>query len=474
MFDNFKYLLSYVAENDIQMLDFKIVDLIGRWRHLTVPASSLSEDMFQTGFGFDGSNYGYTKVENSDMIFIPEIQTAFRDPFWEKATLSFTGSIYEITPEGKKPCDQDPRAILRKAIQFLTDAGLADTYIIGPEFEFYVFDNIKFSSASNKTMVSIESKQADWINGQDDFGNGGYLVSHKSGYHAGSPNDSNRNLRSGISLALQDAGVKVKYHHHEVGGSGQQEIELTMGEAQLLADHSMLVKYFIKNMAFLEKKTATFMPKPIYGEAGNGFHVHIQLLKEGHTVFADDNGYMGLSREALYFIGGILKHSPALMGLVAPSTNSYKRLVSGYEAPVAICFGSGNRSAVVRIPAYAREREKRRFEFRAPDATCNPYLAYAAILMAGLDGIKKEIDPVAHGYGPVEQNIYDLTDRNIELLPSNLESALSELEQDMDFLLVNNVFQPRFISNWIKLKKAETNIIKSYPHPKEYEFYYDI
>lgn len=474
MIFNFHELQEFIRAQEVRVLDFKIVDLAGRWRHLSIPACRLNQEIFQQGFGFDGSNYGYSKIENSDMVYIPDLKTAFLDPFNEEKTLSFLGRVYEISGGMQFQSHQDPRAIMQKSVNYLKDIGLADEFIIGPEFEFYIFDNIRYQNSMQKAYYTIDSLQAHWSMGDADS-NQGYKVRKKGGYHIDAPNDIHRDLRNKMTLALEENGVPVKYHHHEVGGPGQQEIELKMGEAFEAADYSLLIKYFIKNIAFKAGKTATFMPKPLAGEAGNGFHVHMQLFKKGQTIFSDDNGLAGLSKEALHFMGGVLYHAPALMGIVAPSTNSYKRLVKGYEAPVAICFGSSNRSAVIRIPSYARDADKRRFEFRAPDSSGNPYLTYAAILMAGLDGVKREFDPVALGYGPVEQNVYLLKSlEKIRFLPSNLEQALLALENDHGFLLEGDVFTCEFIKNWIKVKRSEQQEIDYYPHPKEFELYYDL
>ncbi len=477
MFDNYRNLVNYVEENNIEMLDFKITELTGRWRHLTIPAARLSEEIFQDGFGFDGSNYGYTAVESSDMIFVPDYQTAFFDPFWEKPTLSFMGDIYEITAEGRKPFNKDARIILNQAVEKLRKTGLADQFIIGPEYEFHILDNVSYWNHPHNSGFLLESRQADWHT-EDLEDNSGYKIAPEDGYHKDAPHDINRNLRAEISLAIEKMGIDIKYHHHEVGGPGQHEIEVKPDDALKLSDASMIIKYFVKNLAFKYNKTATFMPKPFYGEAGNGLHVHMQLFKDGRSVFAGpDNNYAGLSRLALNFMGGILLHTPALMGLVAPSTNSYKRLVRGYEAPVAVCFATGNRSAVIRIPGYATSPEKRRFEFRPGDAAGNTYLTFAALLMAGLDGIEKGIDPIKSGYGPIDKNMYNLTPEEkarLVFLPDNLETALKALKDDYQFLLADNVFSEGLINDWIKTKKRESEIVNNYPHPKEFDLYYDV
>lgn len=449
---------------------------MGRWRHLTIPVSRLSENVFRNGFGFDASNYGYAKVENSDMVYVPDLDSAFPDPFFEEKTLSFMGRVFEIMPDGLKPFAHDPRFILRKALQLMKDSDLGDQFMIGPEFEFYVFDGVQYQNHPNASYHEIFGRQAGWFQGSD--AGQGFTVQHKGGYHIDVPGDTYADLRNEMVIGLENNGVAVKYHHHEVGAIGQQEIEIEMGDAASLADQSMLIKYFVKNIAYKRGKTATFMPKPLHGEAGSGFHVHMQIFENGTSLFGGDEGNVaGLSDLAMHFMGGILKHSPSLMGLVAPSTNSYKRLVRGYEAPVLICFAESNRSAVVRIPRYAREAEERRFEFRPSDATANPYLTYAALLLAGIDGVVHKIDPVAEGYGPLSKNIYDLSAEersNLKSLPTSLSESLQELEKDNEYLQRGDVFDRAFLENWITVKYNEMDKVDHYPHPREFEVYYDL
>lgn len=473
MFKRFEEIKNYVEKNNIKMIDIKIIDINGRWKHLTIPVERFGIDMFEKGFGFDGSNYGYSAVENSDMVVIPDMTTGFYDPFWEEPTLSFIGSIFEILEKGFKPFGRDPRSILKNAIACMKEQGIGDTFIVGPEFEYYVFDGIQFMNKQDESRFKITADQSSWSSNNE--GSLGYNLLSNKGYHADAPYDRNRDLRSAICMALAQNGVEVKYHHQEVGGPGQQEIEFALGNAIKLADDCMLGKYFIKNMAFQRGKTATFMPKPMYGEAGNGFHVHMQVQKEGKTVFADDEGYCGLSETALHFMGGILKHAAALTAISAPSTNSFKRLVKGYEAPISICYGSSNRSAVIRIPSYAKSPESRRFEFRVPDAMGNVYLTFASLIMAGIDGVINKIDPEKGGYGPVGKNIYDLVDSGqIKLLPTHLDEALVALDQDRDFLRKNNVFDDVFIQSWIDVKGKEAHAVNITPSPKEFELYYDL
>lgn len=476
MFSNYNELIEYVEENDIKMLDFKIPELSGKWRHLTIPAQRLSKDVFKDGFGFDGSNYGYADVESSDMVFIPDYTTAFFDPFWKRPTLSFLGDIYEITPEGKKPFINDSRTIFNRALNFMEENDIADQFILGPEFEYHILDHVSYWNEPQSGGFNVDSYQAEW-NSDELEDNRGYKIGHSDGYHKDAPYDIYKDLRADITLELEKLGIDVKYHHHEVGGTGQHEIETTRADGRKMADTSMIIKYFVKNMAFREGATATFMPKPINSEAGNGFHVHMQLFKKGKSIFnGPDKNYAGLSDTALYFMGGVLKHTPALMGISAPSTNSYKRLVKGYEAPVAICFSTANRSAVIRIPGYATAPEKKRFEFRPGDASGNPYLTFAALLMAGIDGIENKIDPEEEGFGPIDQNIYEIDEEksNLEFLPADLDEALDRLEEDHEFLMRGNIFTKDLIEAWIRTKRKESNSVRNVPNPKEFELYFDV
>lgn len=474
MFESFEELKKYVKENDIKTLDFKIPELKGNWKHLSVPAKRLKPEIFKEGFGFDGSNYGYANVEESDMVFIPDYKTAFVDPFWKENTLAFLGRIYEVTEDGDKPFNGESRNVLIRSLEYMKENDHADQFILGPEFEYYVFDQVYYYNQSHNSGFNIYSRQAEWD--QDNYD--GFKVSPKKGYHLDAPHDRNRDLRTAISLGLEDLGIEVKYHHHEVGGPGQHEIEVERVDAEKMADDTMKIKYFIKNMALKWGKTATFMPKPLYGEAGNGFHVHMQLLKNNQSIFSsNESDYAGLADPAMYFMGGILKHTPALMGLAAPSTNSYRRLVNGYEAPVAICFSKANRSAVIRIPGYATNPDDRRFEFRPGDASGNSYLTYAALLMAGLDGIEKKMDPIKLGFGPIDKNIYDLTKKekeSLEFLPKDLDQAVEALENDHQFLLKGEVFNKDLIKSWLDSKKAECKYIYDRPTPDEYKMYFDV
>lgn len=477
MFNNYNKMSDFIETNNIKMLDFKIPELTGNWRHLTIPASALSQELFKEGFGFDGSNYGYKSVEASDMVFIPDQTTAFMDPFWEKPTLSFLGNIHEINGTEEKQYINDSRIILKRALNYMQKENIADSFILGPEYEYYILNNISYWNKEHKSGYMVDARQAHWHNGDND-NNSGYKIKQKDGYHKAAPYDIDRDLRAETALAIEKLGIDVKYHHHEVGGPGQHEIEVKRDNAKLMGDATMLIKYFIKNLAYARGKTATFMPKPLFSEAGNGFHVHMQLLKDGKSLFAgSDSNYAGLSEMAMQFMGGILAHTPALMAITAPTTNSYKRLVKGYEAPVAICFATSNRSTVIRIPGYISEDKDKRFEFRPSDASGNPYLTFAALLMAGIDGIKNNIDPVKRGFGPVEENVYDLSaekSKKLKFLPENLGEALTALKKDNNFLRKDNIFTEELIDTWIQLKKEEINEIRKYPTPKEFDLYYDV
>ncbi len=359
----------------------------------------------------------------------------------------------------------------------MISTGIADEMRIGPEFEFYVFDHVSYECSPHKVGFSIDAEQAIWNSGESEYQNLGYKVPLKGGYHITPPQDVLYDLRARMCLLMEANNIPVKYHHHEVGGPGQMEIEVEFGGLREMADRTMLTKYLIKNLAFAEGKTVTFMPKPLFGEAGNGLHVHMHLFKDNEPLFFDPDGYSQLSKEALYFIGGLLKHAPALLAFTNPSTNSYKRLVPGYEAPVSVCFATANRSAVIRVPAYAKSPAQKRFEFRSSDATCNPYLAYSAMLMAGLDGIRSKIDPTAEGFGPYDINLYKLPPEEqakIKGLPRSLDEALDALEEDHDFLLAGGVFPQRLIDIWIENKRQEARRVNDIPHPLEFELYYDL
>ncbi|MBQ9103636.1 MAG: type I glutamate--ammonia ligase [Clostridia bacterium] len=466
--------LKLIKENDVKMVDFKMVDINGQYRHVTIPAENFNEDIMKSGIGFDASNYGYAVVEKSDMVFIPDPDTALIDPFCEIKTLSMTGNAMIIDKTENRPLAQYPRNIVLAAEKYLSDCGIADTMLILPEFEFYLFDQVGWEVEPNSVSAFVDAKQSYWNSAVE---GSGVIVPKQKAYHTAKPFDTSYECRSEMCLHMKDAGIDINYHHPEVAASGQFEIEPQLGKMSKMADATMMIKYIIHNTALKYGKSATFMPKPIYGEAGSGMHVHMLLLKDGKPVFADDSGYAGLSKTAHFFMGGLLKHIASLCALTNPSTNSFKRLVPGFEAPVTVGYATSNRSAVIRIPAYAKAPEKRRFELRNPDATCNPYFCYAAILMAGIDGIKNQIDPHENGWGPYYFNLFHLSDEEkakLTGLPTNLEQALNALEQDHDYLTVGGVFPEELIKNFISAKRKEVSELSKIPHPAEFDKYYNL
>lgn len=476
MFKSFDELQAFINEKGIKIIDFKVVTLTGKWNHLSIPVTRLNPKIFTEGIGFDGSSYGYAVIEKSDMVFIPDMSTAFVDTYCQVPTLSMIANIYQLG-ESVKRFEGDPRFVAEKAMSYLKENKIADDFVIGPEFEFYVFDHISYEVKGNHQEVTIDSYEAPW-NTNNKENNQGYKTPFQRGYHSALPYDITNDLRSEMCLELEAMGVPVKYHHHEVGAAGQLEIEVELGSLLKMADATLIAKYIIKNTSIIHGKTATFMPKPLFGEAGSGMHVHMMLMKDGKNLFFDEKGYSGLSQEALYFIGGILKHSPSLLAFTNPSTNSYKRLVPGFEAPVSICFATANRSSVIRVPGYATSPESKRFEFRPSDGTCNPYLAFSALLMAGIDGVMNKIDPTKEGYGPYDVNIFNLPEEEkdkIKALPKSLDEALEALKKDNEYLQKGGVFDKAFIDNWIKYK-TDKELVKvlPVPTPQEYSLYFDV
>ncbi len=466
--------IALIKEHDIKMVDFKMVDINGQYRHVTIPAQNFSEDTMISGIGFDASNYGYAVVEKSDMVFIPDPDTAVIDPFCDIPTLSMTGNAMIIDNPDNRPLAQYPRNIIKAAVEHMKASGVADEMFILPEFEFYLFDDVTWSVEGNYIGASVDAKQSYWNSAES---GDGVIVPKQKNYHIAKPFDISYECRSEMCMHMADMGIKINYHHPEVAASGQFEIEPQLGEVVSMADATMMIKYIIHNTALKYGKSATFMPKPIYGEAGSGMHVHMLLMKDGKPVFSDDNGYSHLSETAHYFMGGLLKHIASLCAITNPSTNSFKRLVPGFEAPVTVGYATSNRSAVIRIPAYAKSPEKRRFELRNPDATCNPYFCYAAILMAGLDGIKNKIDPHANGWGPYDMNLFNLPEEEkakLKGLPTSLDAALDALEADNDYLTESGVFPIELINNFIKSKRKECAELSKIPHPAEFDKYYNL
>jgi len=473
MFQTFEQAQGYIAAQGIQVIDLKFCDLWGRWHHLTIPASQFEPKLMEDGIGFDGSSVGLKSVKAGDMVLVPDLGTAFLDPFWETATLSFICRTLEA--DTHEIFANDPRNIAIRAEEYMKSTGIADESRWGPEFEFYIFDSVSYENSANRAGFLVQSNVADWNSG--DGGHGHYIPLH-GGYHAIPPKDQLYKVRTRMTAHLERMGVPVKYHHHEVGGPGQCEIETPMMGLIQAGDATMIIKYVTKLTAHENGQTATFMPKPLFGEAGSGMHFHQHLFKQNKNVFYDAKGYGCLSQTGLYYIGGLLKHGPAVLALTNPSTNSYRRLVPGYEAPVNAFFSLGNRSAAVRIPKYATQPDTARMEFRPPDATGNVYLMLAAQLMAGLDGIQNKIDPTAEGFGPFDANIFSWTDEQrakIKPLPDSLNGALSALEADHDFLTTGGVFSEEMLKQWVEYKRnAEYFAVRNRPHPYEMSLYFDV
>lgn len=430
--------------------------------------------LMKNGIVFDSSAEGFKPVNAGDMVLIPDLQSAFLDPFYEEPTLSFIANIHEA--DSKQQYAADPREVLRRALKFLQTNAMADECLWGPEFEFFIFDSAGFSNERNHAGYHFYSREANWPNGDEINSPRGFYIPPHGGYHHIPPSDQHAQLRSRICVALEKIGIPVKYHHHEGGGPGHSEIETTLLPSASAGDMCMLIKYFIHNLAFQTGLTATFLPKPLFGETGNGMHFHQQLRKDGKNVFYDRNGFNRMSQTALFYIGGLLSHARALAAFTNPSTNSYRRLIPGFEAPVNCFFGSGDRSAAIRIPRYATEPDDVRLEYRPPDGTCNPYLAMAAMLMAGADGILKKVDPSQAGFGPFAADIHTMPSEerpSLQSLPLSLQEAADELKQDNEFLRTGNVFNQEFLNYWISARLKEHLLVASRPHPFEIELYYD-
>ncbi|NLF13799.1 MAG: type I glutamate--ammonia ligase [Anaerolineaceae bacterium] len=473
MFQDFDEAKAFIQEQGVRMVDLKYTDLWGRWHHVTVPVSQFTQELVEEGVGFDASSVGLKPLKSGDMVTVPDLSTGFMDPYWEAPTLSFLCSAREA--DSRKEFARDPRNIARRAEEYLRETGIAGASLWGPEFEFYVFDSVAFENEIHRVGYQLESSEGMW--NSPAAGKGTYIPMH-GGYHAHPPRDVLYNLRSEMCLQLEAMGVPIRYHHHEVGGPGQVEIETALMGLLESGDATMKVKYVAKMAAAARNQTATFMPKPLFGEAGNGMHFH-QLLTRGElSLFYDPEGYACLSELALHYIGGLLTHGPALLALTNPSTNSFRRLVPGYEAPVNLFFSLGNRSAAVRIPKYANNPYEKRMEFRPPDATCNVYLALAAQLMAGLDGIRKKIDPTAAGFGPFDSNVFGWSEeerKKIKAVPSTLGQALEALADDHEFLLAGDVMDAEFIRDWIRYKMDREYLeVRDRPHPYEMALYFDV
>jgi glutamine synthetase len=473
--------LQFARENNVKFVDVKFTDLPGSWQHFSFPLHQLSEESFVEGVPFDGSSIrGFQSINESDMLVIPDASTAILDPFTAIPTLSLICNIAHPGPAGaKKPYSRDPRYVAQKAEEYLRNSGVADVAYLGPEAEFYIFDQVSYRSTDNTQFVEIDSDEAHWNSGRPTSFNGsrslGHLMRVKEGYFPVAPNDTYQDLRAEMALKLEELGVTIEAQHHEVGAAGQAEIDIRFDTLLRTADKMLLYKYVVKNTARKYGKTVTFMPKPIFGDNGSGMHTHLSMWKDDSPLFFDADGYAGLSRLARFYIGGILTHAPALLAIAAPTTNSYKRLVPGFEAPVNLVFSKGNRSAAVRIPLTDNPKAKR-VEFRSPDPTANPYLLFSALLMAGLDGIRRELDPSDHGYGPVDRDLYSMTAeelREISSVPGSLEESLSALENDHAFLLEGGVFTSDLLEKYIDLKREQADQIRLRPVPIEFSFYYD-
>ena len=463
---------SMVKDHSIKMVDFKFVDFPGQWQHLTIPITEFSEGTFEQGVGFDGSSIrGWKQIHESDMLIVPDPKTAIVDQFCAIPTMSMICNVYD--PLTKQKYDRDPRNIALKAETYLKQTGIADTAFFGPEAEFFIFDDIRYDTNEHSSYYFLDSSEGKWNSGRDEKPNLGYKPSFKEGYFPVPPTDSLMDLRNEMTQNLLAAGLYVEAQHHEVATAGQSEIDLRYAPLVSAADGLLLFKYIVKNTARMHNKTVTYMPKPLFGDNGSGMHVHQSLWKNGKPLFFG-NGYANLSEMALHYIGGILKHAPALCAITNPTTNSYKRLVPGFEAPVNLAYSQRNRSAAVRIPAYSQSPKAKRVEYRTPDPSCNPYLAFSAMLLAGLDGIMNKIDPG----DPLDKDIYDLTPEELKDVPSApglLEDALQALENDHDFLLKGNVFTEDVLNAWIDYKMTrEVKAMALRPHPYEFHMYYDI
>jgi glutamine synthetase len=469
-----KDVLDLAKKADAQIVDFRFCDLPGLMQHFSVPISELSEEGFETGYGFDGSSIrGFQEIQESDMLLVPDAEGAYIDPFLAHPTVVLQCFVRD--PITGEMYTRDPRYIARKAELYLGQTGIADTSYWGPECEFYIFDSIRFEQNQHEGYYHIDAVEGVWNSGSEEGGkNLGYKPRYKEGYFPLPPMDHYQDLRSEMVLNLQKVGIEVEVHHHEVGTAGQAEIDIRYDTLLKTADNVMKYKYVVKNTARQAGKTVTFMPKPIFMDNGSGMHTHQSLWKEGENLFWDEVGYAGLSDTARWYIGGLLKHAPALLAFAAPTTNSYRRLVPGYEAPINLVYSQRNRSACARIPVYYKTPAAKRVEFRSPDPSCNPYLAFAAMLQAGLDGIKTKIEPP----DPIDKDLYDLPPEEaaqVQQVPGSLEEVLDALETDHGFLLEGGVFTQDVIDTWIEYKrKHEVDELRLRPHPYEFHLTFDI
>lgn len=462
-----------VSDMGIEIVDLRFCDLPGLMQHFSVPAHELTESSFEEGFGFDGSSIrGFQSIEESDMLLIPDPDTAIVDPFRQHRTLNINCFVKDpITGESYS---RDPRYVAKKAEAYLLETGLADTAYFGPEAEFFIFSDVRFHQDAHSAYYSVDSDEGIWNSGKDESPNLGYKPRHKEGYFPVPPMDHLQDIRSEMILIMESLGIDIEVQHHEVATAGQAEIDMRFSPLLDIADKLMLYKYVVKSVAQAHGLTATFMPKPLFQDNGSGMHTHQSLWKDGKPLFSDPSGYAGISEMALHYIGGLLKHAPSILAFAAPTTNSYKRLVPGFEAPVNLVYSQRNRSAACRIPMYSPSPKAKRVEFRCPDPACNPYIAFSAMLMAGLDGVKNKIEPAA----PLDVDLYELSPEElakIPQVPSSLEEALDALESDNAYLKEGGVFTDDLIDVWINYKRTnEVDAIRLRPHPWEFQLYYDI
>jgi glutamine synthetase len=466
--------LATLQDGGYEYVDLRFCDLPGQVQHFTVPAHEITEEGFEDGYGFDGSSIrGFQAIQESDMLLIPDADTAVDDPFRSRKTLILY--CFVADPVTGEPYSRDPRFVARKAEEYLKGTGIAETSYWGPEAEFYIFDSARFAQNQNSSFHYVDSEEGAWNSGrEEEGGNLAYKPRYKEGYFPVPPTDHFQDLRSEMVSVMEAMGLRIEVHHHEVGTAGQAEIDLYYDTLLRQADNVTLYKYITKSVAWRHGKTVTFMPKPIFEDNGSGMHTHQSLWNGDTPLFFDENGYAGLSDMARWYIGGLLEHAPAILAFAAPTTNSYRRLVPGFEAPVNLVYSQRNRSAAVRIPLYSTKPAAKRLEFRCPDPSCNPYLAFSAMLMAGLDGVQRQVEP----RDPVDKDIYDLAPEELKDLPSvpaSLEEALAALEADHEFLLKGGVFTPDLIETWIGYKQErEIDAVRLRPHPHEFYLYYDV
>src|SRR6266480_1561507 len=467
-----KEVLALIREKEVKAVDLRFMDFPGLWQHFTIPAEALDEGVFEEGLGFDGSIIrGWQAINESDMLVMPVPETAFLDPFCRDITLAMICNIQD--PLTKEDYSKDPRNVARKAVNYMKSTGVADAAVFGPSLEFFVFDDVKFDQTSHSAFYYVDSGEGEWNSGRDERPNLGYKVPYRQGYFPCPPTDAVHDLRSEMMLAMMECGMTVESHHHQKASGGQCAINIRYDDLVPMADNVLKYKYVVKNVARRHGKTATFMPKPLFDDYGSGMHVHVSLWKKDANLFAGSN-YSNLSDAAMYALGGLLKHAPALCAITNPTTNSYKRLVPGYEAPVNLAYSRRNRSASIRIPVYSPSPKAKRLEFRCPDGACNPYLAFASMLMAMIDGIKNKAQPGE----PLDKDIYDLEPEELAKVPKapgSLDEALANLERDHEFLLQGDVFTKDVIKTWVDIKRTkEVDAIRLRPHPYEFAMYFDI